>query len=168
VAPPDTTCSNFALIATVGPRNATGNVTYLDTTVAWGTSYRYRVAAFNAANPPTGTTPLVYVTLTTPVAFPVLPTAPTGFTVTLGAKQGNNYPATLSWTAPSTGAPANYTIQQANNLAFTTGLNTFTAAASPLTQNIKVGTVYYYRIRANNSLGGSSAWTNAVPFPIAP
>jgi len=27
-------------------------------------------------------------------------------------------------------------------------------------------TVYYYRIRANNDAGGSSAWKNAQPFPI--
>jgi len=27
-------------------------------------------------------------------------------------------------------------------------------------------TTYYYRIRANNNVGDSSAWTNALPFPI--
>jgi len=27
-------------------------------------------------------------------------------------------------------------------------------------------TVYYYRIRANNNISGSSAWVHALPFPI--
>ena len=32
-------CTNFAQIATPGPRNNTGNVTYVDTTVTAGNSY---------------------------------------------------------------------------------------------------------------------------------
>jgi len=95
---------------------------------------------------------------------PAIPAAPASATVNVGQKQGNNYPATLAW-SPVTGA-TNYTIQRANNLGFTTGLATFTATSSPLTQNLSRNTVYYYRVRANNNLGGSSAWTNAQPFPI--
>ena len=142
----------------MGPRNNTGTVTYVDTTVAWGTSYLYQVAAFN------GLATSAYVTLGTEVVLPAIPAAPASLTVTLGAKQGNNYPATISW--PLVTSAANYTIQRANNLAFTRGLATFTATTSPLTQSLSRNTVYYYRIRANNNLGGSSAWTNAQPFPI--
>jgi hypothetical protein len=152
--------ANYAQIAIAPPRNNTGNTSFVDTSVAWGIDYYYRVAAFNGE----GTSD--YVTLGT--ALPALPAAPTNLTVTLGPKQGNNYPATLTWNAPSTGAPAGYTIERANNLDFTTGLTTFTAAgsATSFTQNLSRNTVNYYRIRANNNLGGSSAWTNALPFPI--
>jgi hypothetical protein len=70
----------------------------------------------------------------------------------------------------ATGAPnpTNFTIQRATNLGFTTGLSTSTAAGNLLTvnQTVTQNTTYYYRIRANNSIGGSSAWTNALPFPI--
>jgi hypothetical protein len=157
----------FTQIATPGPRNNTGNVTYVDTTVTPGNSYLYRVAAVNSAS----VIPYTYVTLATPVAVPAIPAAPTNFTVTIGLKQGNNYPATLNWIYTPPPAPAqdplfNFTIQRATNATFTTGLSTFTDTASPFTQNVNRNTTYYYRIRANNNIGGSSAWTNALPFPI--
>ena len=41
-------CTNFAQIAAPGPRNDTGNVTYVDTTVTAGNTYRYQVWAVNA------------------------------------------------------------------------------------------------------------------------
>ena len=64
--------------------------------------------------------------------------------------------------------PANFTIQRATNLSFTTGLSASTVAGNLTTvnQTVTKNTVYYYRIRANNNLGDSSAWTNALPFPI--
>src|SRR5512143_2803734 len=76
VAATSTTCNaaGYALIATVGPKTNTGNVTYVDTTVAWGTSYLYQVAAFN------GQGPSAYVTLATAVALPSLPAAPASLT----------------------------------------------------------------------------------------
>jgi hypothetical protein len=163
VVSPATTCTDFVQIAAPGPRNNTGNVTYLDATVTAGNSYLYRVAAFNAG----GTSS--YVTLGTAVAVPVIPAAPASLTVAAVKANGNNYTATLNWTL-ATGAPnpASFTIQRANNLDFTTGLTSFTAAgaATTLTQTVTRNTVYYYRIRANNSVGGSSAWKNAQPFPI--
>jgi FtsP/CotA-like multicopper oxidase with cupredoxin domain len=157
---PATTCSSFAQIATPGPRNNTGSTTYTDATVIGGNSYLYRVAAYNAG----GTS--AFVTLATAAVVQVVPAAPTGFTVSAVKANGNNYTATLNWSA--TGSPANFTIQRANNLDFTTGLTSFTAAgaARSLTQTVSRNTVYYYRIRANNSAGDSSAWTNALPFPI--
>jgi len=106
------------------------------------------------------------VTLTGSVVIQPIPPAPTNFKVAVARGNGNNDTATLTWTAG--GSPANFTIQRANNLDFTTGLTSFTPAgtARSLTQTVNRNTVYYYRIRANNSLGGSSAWTNALPFPI--
>jgi hypothetical protein len=79
---------------------------------------------------------------------------------------GNNYTATLRWTDTATNETG-FTIQRATNSTFTTGLSSSTAAANAttLTQTVTRNTTYYYRIRANNT-GGSSAWTNAQPFPI--
>ncbi len=153
---PVTTCTNFAQIAAPGPNTTT----YIDTTVTGGNSYRYRVAAFNAA----GTS--AYVTLGTAVTIQAIPAAPTNFQVAVVRANGNNDTATLTWAAAAN--PSNFTIQRANNLDFTTGLTTFTPAgtARSLVQTVNRNTVYYYRIRANNSQGGSSAWTNALPFPI--
>ncbi len=163
--PPATSCSNFARIAVAGPRNNTGNVTYLDTTVTFGNSYSYRVNAFN------GTGSSVAYTNTVSATLPAIPPAPTSFTVAAVKANGNNYTATLKWaynTEPPVPAPSSFTIERANNATFTTGLSTFTAAgtARTLTQTVSRNTVYYYRIRANNNVGGSSAPLNALPFPI--
>ena len=49
-------CINFVRIAAPGPRNNTGNVTYVDTDGDRGNTYRYRVAAMNAAGPSAYTT----------------------------------------------------------------------------------------------------------------
>jgi hypothetical protein len=160
---PATTCSNFAQIATAGPRNNTGNVTYVDTTVAFGNSYLYRVAAVNSASVP----PYTYVTLAdaNAVVVPAIPAAPTNFRVSVVKANGNNYTATLNW-ASATG-PTNFTIQRATNLSFTTGLNTstVTGTARTVNQTVNRNTVYYYRIRANNGLI-FSLWVQATPFPI--
>jgi hypothetical protein len=129
--------------------------------VAWGTNYLYQVASFNGQT----TTP-AYVTLGTWVQVPAIPAAPTAFTVSAVKANGNNYTATLNWASAT--SPASFTIERANNATFTTGLATFTAAgtATSLVQTVTKNTVYYYRIRAVNSLGGASASTNAQPFPI--
>ena len=152
--------ATWTQVGTAPARNNTGNVTYVDTTVVAGNSYFYRVAAVN------GTGPSAYATLAAPVVVPAIPVAPTNFTVALGTKQGNNYPATLTWVADTN--PTSFTIQRATNATFTRGLNTATVngAARSLTQSLSRNTTYYYRIRANNNVGGSSAWTNALPFPI--
>jgi hypothetical protein len=156
---------NFAQIATVGPRTSgPATVSYVDTTVTAGNTYNYQVKAVNNGG---SSVPSNVVS----AVVPAIPPAPTNFTVAIGAKQGNNYPATLTWTytpplAPAPDPLSNFTIQRATNATFTTGLATFTDTASPFNQNVNRNTVYYYRIRANNNIGGSSAWVNALPFPI--
>jgi FtsP/CotA-like multicopper oxidase with cupredoxin domain len=152
-------CSNFAQIAVVGPRNNTGNVTYVDTTVTAGNSYSYQVKAVNGSGQSAPSN-------TASVIVPAIPAAPTDFTVSVVPANGNNYTATLNWASAAN--PTSFTIQRAENLSFTTNLNTSTVAGNlrTTTQTVRRNTVYYYRIRANNDVGGSSAWTNALPFPI--
>ncbi|MDH3239018.1 MAG: hypothetical protein OEM47_10950, partial [Deltaproteobacteria bacterium] len=108
----------------------------------------------------------VLPTNTVSVTVDPIPAAPTSFSVSVVKANGNNYTATLNWAAAAN--PANFTIQRATNLTFTAGLSTSTAAgtARSLTQTVSRNTTYYYRIRANNAISGSSDWVNALPFPI--
>jgi hypothetical protein len=151
---------DFVQIATPGPRNGTGNVAYVDTTVTAGNTYFYRVFAVNAigrsVNPTNVDNAIV----------PAVPLAPTNFRVSVVNIPGPNYSATLTWQAVTN--PTNFTIQRATNATFTRNRANFTVsgAARSLTQTINRNTTYYYRIRANDSISGSSAWTNALPFPI--
>jgi hypothetical protein len=161
VVAPATTCSNFAQIALAGPNTGTGLVTYFDTTVTTGNTYFYQVWAVNAngrsVNP----------TNQTSAAVPAIPTAPTNFRVSVVKNPtGPNYTATLTWEAATN--PTNFTVQRARNATFTTGLNTTTpgGAVRTITQTLPPNTTFYYRIRANNNISGSSAWANALPFPI--
>ncbi|MBI5069008.1 MAG: hypothetical protein HZB56_12280 [Deltaproteobacteria bacterium] len=160
VVPPAITCTSFAQIAAPGPRNNTGNVAYVDTAVAFGTSYLYRVASYNAGGQS------AWVTMLNPVVVDALPPAPFNATVSAVKVSATNYRATLNW--GSSVNPDSFTIQRARNSTFTTGLTTSTAAgtARTFTQTIARNTTYYYRIRANNGIGGTSAWTNVLPFPI--
>jgi titin len=93
---------------------------------------------------------------------PTVPVAPTGFTVAIAGGV-----ATLNWSHPGGASLVDFTIQRANNARFTLGVSSLTAAAGATTAQDPVPTAgpYYYRIRANGS-AGSSAWTNASPFPV--
>lgn len=155
----------FVQIATLPARNNTGSVTYLDTTVsaaATNTTYRYQVAAVNAAGQSA-------FAVSAPVLLPAMPAAPGNFTATNGPNgNGNNRSVVLAWQDLSSDETG-FTIQRATNPAFTTGLNTTnlgagvtTLSQSGLTRN----TQYWYRIRANNGAIISSAWVTATPLPI--
>jgi hypothetical protein len=148
-------------IATPGPRNNTGNVTYTDTTVTPGNTYFYRVWAVNIVGDS------LAPTNTDSATVPAIPAAPTNFIVLVGLQNPNGtYPLRLTWQAATN--PTNFTIQRARNSTFTTGLTSYTisAAARTFTQNVQRNTTWYYRIRANDNISGSSPWTNALPFPI--
>jgi len=156
-------CSGaWVQIAVAPPKNGTGNTSFVDATVAYGSSYLYQVAATNSFATSS------YTALLTAVTVPALPPAPTSLTVAAAKAGGNNYTATLTWAAAVN--PTNFTVQRATNASFTTGLNNTNYAGNLIprtaTQTITKNTTYYYRIKANNSIGGSSAWTNALPFPI--
>ncbi len=163
-----TACSAFAPIATIGPRTSTGSVTYVDATVTAGNSYSYRVWAVNAI----GSSALPTNVATAVVA--AVPTAPVGATLSVARSGGGQtpYTATLNWNWPDTANgsnPANFTVQRATDLNFTQNLTTTTVAGGlrtlTQTRQLRANTVYYFRVRANNG-GGSSAWTNVLPFPI--
>ena len=155
------TCTDFAQIATPGPRSFTGNTIYTDTTIQPGNTYRYQVWAVNAAGRSAAPTNQVQAII------PAIPAVPTSFTVTARLALGQAR-ATLTWAGTWTTNPSSFTIERATNASFTSGLTTFTAGGNlrTLTQTVARNTVYYYRIRAKDNISGSSAWKNAQPFPI--
>jgi hypothetical protein len=120
--------------------------------------YSYRVRSFN------GTVPSAYSNVAANVsgAAATVPVAPTGLTVSLSAGT-----ATLNWSHPGGANLTDFTLQRATNATFTVGVSSFSAPAGTTTALDAVPGVgpYYYRIRANGS-AGSSAWTNAPPFPV--
>jgi hypothetical protein len=153
--------TNFVQIGTRLPLTGTGTATYVDGTVVTGNMYSYRVRAVN------GTTLLsAFSNIAANVSDPAIPVAPTSFTVSVGTVPAPNT-ATLNWL--STTNPTSFTILRASNATFTKGLNTTTVDGTlrTATQTLSAKSTYYYRIRANNSSGGSSAWTNASPFPVS-
>ncbi|MRR36396.1 hypothetical protein EG829_17330, partial [bacterium] len=154
---------NFTRIAIVPPRNNTGNVSFVDTTMAASmtNTYTYQVAAINLAGSA--------YSGTISVLGPAVPAAPGSFTAANGTNgTGNNRTVNLSWQDLSNNETG-FTIQRATNATFTAGLNTANVAANTTSLNqtgLNKNTQYFYRIRANNGSIVSSAWVNATPFPI--
>ena len=145
----------FVQIATAPAFAGTGNVRWFDTSIVPGTTYDYRVAAFNVTGQSTYTN-------TANLVVPAIPAAPSNFTVVKGA---NNRTVILNWTDNS---GTGFTIQRSNNKSFTNNVKTYTIAAGTTTftqSNLSRGTKYFYRI---NSVAGTfvlSSWVNATPFP---
>ena len=156
---------SFAQIAVAPARNNRGNTAFTDTTIATGTSYWYRVAAVNLLG---GVTTLsAYSDTVTTDASAAVPSAPSGLAAANGVNQGRKRAVDLTW-ADNSANETGFTIQRATNAAFTTGLKSTTVAADSVSASLtglSRATTYYVRIRANNAVG-SSAWSNATPFPI--
>ena len=151
----------FSVLANVGPRTGTGNVTvtYTDTTVTPGNTYGYRVAAVNAGG-------MSNYSNTATVNLPTSPAAPTNVIATATRQTAHSARVRLSWT--DTVGETGYTIQRATDAAFTANVVTNTTVANTtgfIVNNLASNRPYYFRVRAFNG-GGASAWVNATPFPI--
>ncbi|RPJ80509.1 MAG: hypothetical protein EHM13_11925 [Acidobacteria bacterium] len=158
------TATNFAALPGGAPAftggNGTGTVVYTDSTATTGFVYSYRVMAVNTT---TGAQS-IYSNTAPNVIDPALtsvPAAPTS--VTVGPVGG---PVVMNWTHAGGANLIDFTIQYASNATFTRGVGSVTAPAGSGAQSAAVPvTTLYYRIRANGP-GGSSARTNASPFPL--
>ena len=151
----------FTQLATAPARAGTGAVTFVDTTVTYGTTYTYRVADIT----PFGNS----ATRTPPGDRP-------------GAASRTIRPDGGQWREP--GQPASgrpqlgrqrhnetgFTVQRATDAGFTTGVvNTTNAARNATTVTItglSRNTDYYFRIRANNGTVVSSGWLTRDAGPI--
>jgi len=153
----------FSQLATVGPKNGTGNVSYTDATVPAGNTYSYRVKAVNAAGSSgyTGT-----VTVAVPV--PETPAAPSNVVASASVVNAKKFRVTLTWTDNATNETG-FFIQMASDAGFAAILDEWGVGANVstfTTGNLDRGPQgYYFRIQALND-AGASVWVNATPFPI--
>ncbi len=149
----------FTQIATPGPLAGTGSVTYVDTNVAAGTAYAYRVAAVNASGP-SGFSGAANVTLPS-----APPTAPTGLSTTLLAGPQ----VRLTWTDNAT-TETGFVVQRSTagggfaEIA-TPGPLAGTGSVTYVDTTVASGTVYTYRVAAV-SAAGTSAFSNTADATV--
>jgi len=147
----------FVQITTAPARTNTGGVTYVDTTVATGNSYAYRVAAVNAAGQSAYSN-------TATVDVPALAGTPAILTAT-AARQGNNERVTVTWTNVT--GETGYTIQwNTNNFATVSGSGTVGANVTTFTTGNIARQTWQFRVGAVN--GAGTAWSTPVTVAAAP
>jgi FtsP/CotA-like multicopper oxidase with cupredoxin domain len=132
-------------------------------TVTNGSTYFYRVYAVNGALQSLPSN-VVSITVSTTLA------APSGLTATV---QTGPLRVTLNW-ADNSATETGFTIQRANDAAFSSSLVIYTVGANITTYlnntGLATGQTYFYRVRADGSGGTFSAWSNVVSVgpPAAP
>jgi hypothetical protein len=139
------TCTNFALIATVGA-NVTG---YADTGLTADTSYSYRARAYNAAGDSAYSNTATAVTQ----AAPALLAAPTNLIATVIFKSQIN----LSWTDNATNEDG-FLIERCTGAGCTNFAQIATVAVNITSYSntgLTANTTYRYRVRAYNASGTS-------------
>src|SRR2546425_5528966 len=147
--------------STVVSNSGSTATTYTDAGLAAGTSYTYKVSAFNAVGVSSPSSNTSATTLA------VLPSPPTGFTTTVASSSQIN----LSWTAPNNGGSpiTGYKIERSADggstwatLIANTGSVTTTYSDTGLAHT----TTYTYRVSAINSVGtGSPSSTASATTP---
>lgn len=121
---------------------------YTDTSAVAGTTYRYRVSAYNSA----GSSAAVTSSNVTTPAVVNTPAAPTGVAATAMAKGKIR----LTWNAP-TGTVKGYAIERSTDGSNWTQVATLKAGATGCTNSgLSRGTTYYFRVRAFNDNGWSA------------
>lgn len=150
--------ASYSEIATLGPKVSAGsNVAFTDTKIAAGTTYAYRVKAFNGITP-SGYSNTVNITVPAPSA-PAAPTRLYG----LASRNGATDNLTVYWTK-SAGTVSGYAVQIATDSAFTKNVSNY-YISSPNTSQVITGLArfrtYWFRVQAVNQYG-SSLWTKAV------
>jgi transcriptional regulator CtsR len=148
---------SYSQIATVGA----GVTSYSNTYLSAGTTYYYRVRAYNAAGNSDYSNEASATTLAPPPSIPTLKSPASGSTVATSTPR-------LEWNA-SSGA-TDYGLQVATTSSFTT-LSVNQTGITGLYFDIAPGTLnwntyYYWRVNARNSYGTSS-WSSYRYFKTA-
>jgi hypothetical protein len=145
-------CNNFAQIATVGANAAS----YADTTgLSAGTSYSYRVLAYNS----TGDSAYSNVASATTQAAPTVPAAPSD----LGGIAVSRSQINLSW-KDNSGDETGFKIERCKGSTCTNFSQIATVGANVTTYSntgLAKNTAYRYRVRAYNGWG-NSAYSNVA------
>ena len=131
-------------------------LTYTDTTVAFSTTYTYKIVAFNATS---ASLPSAGVTVTTPNPAPVRLATPTGFQAPAALITTTS--VTLTWNAV-TGATS-YIVERGTPAGAPT---TWTLVGSPATPSLRVTglttkTAYTFRVSASNGVAASQSLPTA-------
>jgi chitodextrinase len=143
-------CTNFAQLAQPGGNSAN------DTGLTPGTSYSYRVQAFDAAGNLSGfSTP---TTATTPSNDTTPPTAPSNLMATASSSSQIN----LSWTASTDNVGVTgYLAERCQGAGCTNFVQIATPSGTSLGDNgLAASTSYSYRVRARDAAGNLSGYSN--------
>jgi len=124
--------------------NVVGATSYLDTSVANGSTYYYVVSAVNSVGPSGNSTQVS----ATPQA---LPAAPTSLTATPVSRSQIN----LTWADNSSNETGFKIERSTNNRTFTQIATVGANATSYSNTGLSRSTTYYYRVRATNTAGNS-------------
>ena len=146
-------CTTFATVATLGA----GATSYVDTGLAAGTTYSYRLAAFNASGPS------AWTQTTASTAILTVPTAPGSPTASVGASGNVN----LAWVDRS-GNESGFRVLRCRGGSCTPSAVIATLAAGTTSYRdttVKAGVVYRYRIQAYNAAGSANSTIVKVTTP---
>ena len=153
-------------LASGGPWNqiaslAENVVSYSNTGLADGTTYYYRVKAFNGAG---DSSPSTTASATTPsLPTPTPPPTPTGFIATAVSSSQID----LGWIDVT--GETSYVIERSTSSTFTQIASPVADSTSYSNTGLTASTTYYYRIKAVNSDGSSGyASTSATTNPLPP
>ena len=140
--------SNLSQVASVS------GLGYLDTGLAPGVTYYYRLTAFNAAGDGNAT-PVV------PITIPVQVDPPIGLTATASAGK-----VTLAWNQPTGMSVFTYSIYRGNVSGGEIILTNY-PATSWIDNNVTAGQTYYYQVSALTLKGESKLSEEAQATPLA-
>ena len=147
----------FAELAAPGPSAGVGAVSYVDTDVAAGNTYEYRVLAVNATGPSAwSNTAQAVIPLPPQIAAP---SNLTGAATRVGNSQ--NARVTLTWQDNSDNETG-FLVERATDPGFTTDVVGTTVRANTTTYrtgNLPRNVVYYFRVRAYNATAVST-WSD--------
>ena len=143
-------CASFTQIGT------TTSTSFSSTGLALGTSYSYRIRATDAAGNLSDYSTVA--TAVTPASDTVPPTAPSNLTAT----PVNSNQITLAWTASTdAGGLHGYSIERCLTDSCTfTEISPYTTSTTFNDTGLSAGVSYSYRVRASDSAGNLSAYSN--------